>query len=69
MSPLPTTVVAPARPPIARLVTGFVSRLVEWDRRYRASRHVAQLDDRLLHDVGLHRTDLKNAAPRLTRRD
>ncbi len=69
MSPLNTTVVAPARTPIARLVVTFVAKVVEWDRRYRAKRHIAQLDERLLHDVGLHRTDLKNATGSLKRRD
>lgn len=68
MSSLRTTVVAPARPPIARMVIGLLSKVIEWDQRYRTAHRLKQLDDRILHDVGLHRADFRSSTRNSARR-
>lgn len=42
--------------PLKRLV-GFFDRLVEWQRRAAARRHLAALSERELKDIGLSRLD------------
>jgi uncharacterized protein YjiS (DUF1127 family) len=38
---------------------GLLARLQAWQERRRAIRHLAQLDDRLLADIGLSRADIR----------
>ncbi|WP_374446054.1 DUF1127 domain-containing protein [Stella sp.] len=47
---------APTLRPGALLQRAF-SLLVEWNDRYRQRVHLGQLDDRMLRDMGLTRTD------------
>ena len=54
-----TTALRHVRPVRPRLtVRALLAAFVEADRRYRARRQLAALDDHLLRDIGLTRTDL-----------
>jgi len=47
---------------------GLVSRVVDlmltWSDRMRQRRHLAELDDRLLQDIGVSRADIENEISR-----
>ncbi|UTW51546.1 DUF1127 domain-containing protein [bacterium SCSIO 12827] len=42
----------------ARAVFNFPTLLVEWQKRYEMRRRLAELDNRMLADVGLTRADI-----------
>jgi uncharacterized protein YjiS (DUF1127 family) len=55
--------------PMGRTVQmGLVSRVVDlmltWSDRMRQRRHLAELDDRLLQDIGVSRADIENEISR-----
>jgi uncharacterized protein YjiS (DUF1127 family) len=47
---------------------GLVARVIElmltWSDRMRQRRHLAELDDRLLQDIGVSRADIENEISR-----
>jgi uncharacterized protein YjiS (DUF1127 family) len=44
--------------PGSRLLAICFAALLEWDRRIRQRRHLRELDDRALADLGLARADI-----------
>jgi uncharacterized protein YjiS (DUF1127 family) len=54
----------PARPNIrgsaasSQLLTNLVNKVAQWQERARGRHLLQQLDDRMLHDVGLSRSDV-----------
>jgi uncharacterized protein YjiS (DUF1127 family) len=51
------------RPAARKAQMGLVARVVDlmlgWADRMRQRRHLAELDDRLLHDIGISRADVE----------
>ena len=56
------------RPMGRKVQMGLVSRVVDlmltWSDRMRQRRHLAELDDRLLQDIGVSRADIENEISR-----
>jgi uncharacterized protein YjiS (DUF1127 family) len=51
------------RPAARKAQMGLIARVVDlmlgWADRMRQRRHLAELDDRLLHDIGISRADVE----------
>ena len=57
--------VRPSRTTAGRgLVTRLFDQLIEWLDRARQRRHLGELDDRLLRDIGLSRAEVENEVSR-----
>ena len=57
--------VRPSRTNAGRgLVTRLFDQLIEWLDRARQRRHLGELDDRLLRDIGLSRAEVENEVSR-----
>ncbi len=56
------------RPAGRKVETGLVARAVDllliWSDRMRQRRHLAELDDRLLQDIGISRADVESEISR-----
>ena len=56
------------RPAARKAQLGLVARVVDlmltWSDRMRQRRHLAELDDRLLQDIGVSRADIENEISR-----
>jgi uncharacterized protein YjiS (DUF1127 family) len=56
------------RPSRGKATVGFVTRLLDmvmtWGDRVRQRRHLAELDDRLLRDIGLSRAEVEGEVSR-----
>jgi uncharacterized protein YjiS (DUF1127 family) len=48
----------------ANILSSALQRIVESDRRYREVRHIAEMDEKLLADVGLSREQLETGTLR-----
>lgn len=59
--PLPIRVPSPAQAAVA-----VVARAVRWQDGWRQRKHLAELDDRLLADIGLTRDDVRTELSRRT---
>jgi uncharacterized protein YjiS (DUF1127 family) len=56
--------VRPARKNGAGIVTRLFDQLLSWHERARQRRHLGQLDDRLLRDIGLSRAEVDHEMSR-----
>lgn len=65
MSPsLPLQTIAPRRPLIAALVVRFARVTSVWITRRRTRKHLSELDDHMLKDIGITRTQARKEAAR-----
>jgi len=56
--------VRPARKTSAGIVTRLLDQLMSWHDHVRQRRHLGELDDRLLRDIGVSRADIDHEMSR-----
>lgn len=60
-SNLPSGAIANPARNMARRLTGWLYRLLRWEKRRAAIKALQKLDDRELRDIGLHRDQIEGA--------
>ncbi|MCV2886701.1 DUF1127 domain-containing protein [Ruegeria aquimaris] len=55
---------SPRLPLIAALAVGFAATVTKWEQRRRTRLNLGKLDDRLLQDVGLTRSQMRHETAR-----